>query len=925
MPSFPAKQLSVVGGILFSYYFASSVISPFIPFLTHDFFPYLKANEIGYYSGFLASAYFIGSFFGSFMTHPYVWHNGVYIKQYVFWIQATDEVYHAFTFSLVGASSGLGRIVLLPLLLVSSHEEGGFNFDTSKISLVLTGSAIFQIVSQIVVFPNLARIYSYKTLFRAAVFMSMIGTVCTPFMNQMTGLVPEHGGEVKIQNATEIFPRYNVTPPNYLTSQQPAPGVLRYSVTQAEPKVVKINDDSNIGKCTLNNKDGKTHVAISDVPIKVWAVVVLITAFGVVGRVSSFTAVNVMVGNSALLSVVGGILFSYHFASSVISPFIPFLTHDFFPYLKSNQIGYYSGFLASAYFIGSFFGSFMLSVVGGILFTHHFGASVIFPFLPFLTHDFFPYLKSNQIGYYAGFLASAYFTGSFFGSFMTHSFMWHSGVYVKQHAVWIQATDVVYHPFTFSLVGASSGLGRLVGPIAGGFLSCPAVRIPGFDVFFFRKFPYLLPCLVAVCLAIINLLASCFFLRETQLDQVPTSTDTSENQSLLESDEDSGIDAQNGEEEDLESEHWDDTISRQGPAEDQSSLWCCRPCCKKICRPQTRQGSNKSVPIRKLLRDRRILLSCVLYGLLGFSAILTNELLPLLLVSSHKHGGYNFDTSEISLVLTGSSIFQILSQIVVFPNLARKYSYKTLFRAAIFMFMIGTVCTPFMNQMTGPIPERDGEIIIENATEILPHYSATPSNVPSSQQPGPSVLRYSARETAFNTIKSNNDSNIGKCRLDDKGGKTHVAISDVPIKVWAVVVFTTAFGIVGRVSSFTAIMVMVGNSAMPYFRGTVNGISQSFVALARLLGPIVGGNLFAWTTENGLPWPLNFHLVFYLAVLIDVIILCLTLLLPDSINKPRVEDIREDEDENLTDDESVLYSSDENEQSCSSRRTAVIA
>ncbi|XP_035675561.1 probable peptide/nitrate transporter At3g43790 isoform X2 [Branchiostoma floridae] len=591
-----------------------------------------------------------------------------------------------------------------------------------------------------------------------------------------------------------------------------------------------------------------------------------------------------------------------------------------------------------------------LSVVGGILFTHHFGASVIFPFLPFLTHDFFPYLKSNQIGYYAGFLASAYFTGSFFGSFMwgrlsdflgrrpillcgivgsmlssmLFGFSMSFGWAVAARLLWgfldgnlgvsktylFEATDVVYHPFTFSLVGASSGLGRLVGPIAGGFLSCPAVRIPGFDVFFFRKFPYLLPCLVAVCLAIINLLASCFFLRETQLDQVPTSTDTSENQSLLESDEDSGIDAQNGEEEDLESEHWDDTISRQGPAEDQSSLWCCRPCCKKICRPQTRQGSNKSVPIRKLLRDRRILLSCVLYGLLGFSAILTNELLPLLLVSSHKHGGYNFDTSEISLVLTGSSIFQILSQIVVFPNLARKYSYKTLFRAAIFMFMIGTVCTPFMNQMTGPIPERDGEIIIENATEILPHYSATPSNVPSSQQPGPSVLRYSARETAFNTIKSNNDSNIGKCRLDDKGGKTHVAISDVPIKVWAVVVFTTAFGIVGRVSSFTAIMVMVGNSAMPYFRGTVNGISQSFVALARLLGPIVGGNLFAWTTEN---------------VLIDVIILCLTLLLPDSINKPRVEDIREDEDENLTDDESVLYSSDENEQSCSSRRTAVIA
>ncbi|XP_066285071.1 uncharacterized protein [Branchiostoma lanceolatum] len=617
-----------------------------------------------------------------------------------------------------------------------------------------------------------------------------------------------------------------------------------------------------------------------------------------------------------------------------------------------------------------------LLVIGGILFTHHFGSSVIFPFLPFLTHDFFPYLKSNQLGYYAGFLASAYFTGSFFGSFMwgrlsdflgrrpillcgvvgsmlssvffgfSLSFGWAVGA----RFLWgfldgnlgvaktylFEASDEVYHAFTFSLVGTTSGLGRLVGPIAGGFLSCPAVRISGLDVFIFRKFPYLLPCLVAACLAIINLVASCCFLRETRWNidmsaQLPTSTDNSVNQSLLGPEEDSGIDAQNGEEEDLESDHSDETTRMQepltAPAEEQSSLLlrCCSPCCKGIYQRQTQQGRNQDVPIRKLLKDRRIILSCVLYCLLGFSAIVTNELLPLLLVSNHEHGGYNFETSEISLVLTGSAIFQIISQLVVFPNLARKYSYKTLFRAAIFIFMIGTVCTPFMNQMTGPIPAQDGEVLIQNATEILPHYSVTPPSDLTSQQPAPSVLRFSARETEFNILKSNNDSDIGKCRLDGKGGKTHVPIADVPVKVWAVVVFTTALVIVGRVSSFTAIMVMVGNSAMPYFRGTVNGISQSLVALARLLGPIVGGNLFAWTTENGLPWPLNFHLAFYLAALVNVIILCLTLTLPDSINKPRMEDIGEDMEGDIIDDTSVLCNHGEHEEQIgSNRRISVI-
>ncbi|XP_078597830.1 uncharacterized protein LOC144873911 [Branchiostoma floridae x Branchiostoma japonicum] len=562
------------------------------------------------------------------------------------------------------------------------------------------------------------------------------------------------------------------------------------------------------------------------------------------------------------LSVVGGILFSYHFASSVISPFIPFLTHDFFPYLKSNQIGYYSGFLASAYFIGSFFGSFMWGKLSDILGRR-------------------PILMCGIMGS----ISSSVFFG-FSMSFewaVSARFLWGflDGNLGVAKTYIFEATDEVYHAFTFSLVGASSSLGRIVGPIVGGFLSCPAVRIPGFDVLIFRKFPYLLPCLAAVCLASLNLLASCFFLKETHIR----------------------------EEEDLDSEHWNETISRQKTtqAEDKSSFWCCRPCCKKICRQQTRQGSIESVPIRKLLRDRRIIVSCVLYCLLAFSSILTAELLPLLLVSSHEEGGFNFDTSKVSLVLTGSAIFQIVSQIVFFPILARKFSYKTLFRAAIFMFMIGTVCTPFMNQMTGLVPERDGKDKIQNATEILPRYNVTPPNDLTSQHPAPGVLRYSVTQAEPKVVKSNDDSNIGKCTLNNKDGKTHVAISDVPIKVWAVVVLITAFGIVGRVSSFTAVNVMVGNSALPDFRGTVNGISQSLVAFARLLGPLIGGNLYAWTSGNGLSWPLNFHLAFYLAVLIDVIILCLTLILPDSINKPRVEDIREDAEEKLIDDISVVY------------------
>ena len=54
-----------------------------------------------------------------------------------------------------------------------------------------------------------------------------------------------------------------------------------------------------------------------------------------------------------------------------------------------------------------------------------------------------------------------------------------------------------------------------------------------------------------------------------------------------------------------------------------------------------------------------------------------------------------------------------------------------------------------------------------------------------------------------------------------------------------------------RVTSFTAIMVMVNNSALSETRGLVNGIGQSFFAVARSIGPTNGALLFAWSESNG--------------------------------------------------------------------------
>ena len=46
------------------------------------------------------------------------------------------------------------------------------------------------------------------------------------------------------------------------------------------------------------------------------------------------------------------------------------------------------------------------------------GSLVIFPFLPFMISDFFPELDRTEIGKKAGFLGSAFYIGSFAGSLM---------------------------------------------------------------------------------------------------------------------------------------------------------------------------------------------------------------------------------------------------------------------------------------------------------------------------------------------------------------------------------------------------------------------------------------------------------------------------------------------------------------------------
>jgi len=89
--------------------------------------------------------------------------------------------------------------------------------------------------------------------------------------------------------------------------------------------------------------------------------------------------------------------------------------------------------------------------------------------------------------------------------------------------------------------------------------------------------------------------------------------------------------------------------------------------------------------------------------------------------------------------------------------------------------------------------------------------------------------------------------------------------------------------VIGRVSAFTCFFIFISNSCETAVRGTVNGIGQTLVAVGRMLGPTIGSLVFAWSMNNGLTWPLDFHLTWYLLAIIGSLAFYMVYRLPLTI------------------------------------------
>ena len=65
---------------------------------------------------------------------------------------------------------------------------------------------------------------------------------------------------------------------------------------------------------------------------------------------------------------------------------------------------------------------------------------------------------------------------------------------------------------------------------------------------------------------------------------------------------------------------------------------------------------------------------------------------------------------------------------------------------------------------------------------------------------------------------------------------------------------------------------------------------QTSVLLGRCVGPYAGAEFFVWTERNGLSWPLNHALTWYILAILAFLLLKLSRLLPLSAERKKMND-----------------------------------
>lgn len=534
--------------------------------------------------------------------------------------------------------------------------------------------------------------------------------------------------------------------------------------------------------------------------------------------------------------IICSILFCEAFVSSMIFPFVNFMVADFHIAKSQEEVGYYSGYLASSFFLGQFASSYvwgylsdkygrrpilLIGVFGSMVSTSLFGISP-------------SYGWAIAIRTFGGLMNSNFaIARSYIGDI----------------------TDATNRVRGFSFVGLMWGAGAIFGPSTGGLLTNPGEHLDLSPDNILKRYPYILPSVVSGVLSLISWFVALLFLKESNKsviqrkqalekelelqdlstkesllsesgEQSDTSKATKEEQSFQSSSTSILLASEHDQEEEEEEEDDEEGTTQQHPdfvvvpkshrsllqvicaawsrgghsvlpttrkgkymhlSEEMATSTTIKPTATPSTnQPETTEGGGFRA-VLLIFKDRSVLVAIWLLAMASLCVVAIDELFPLW-ASNKPPIGLDFKPATIGLSWVIGGVTLVLFQGFAYPWMTQRFGLLTMIRCGSIGFAIDYIAFPMLARLAG--------------TGVL--------------------LWFALGAVLF---------------------ARYVAGSAVG-------------------TSLNILVNSVGGETVKKHRGTVNGIAMSVSGIARALAPAVGGSMFAWSNNNGLEFPLNHYFVF---------------------------------------------------------------
>ncbi|KAI8614029.1 major facilitator superfamily domain-containing protein [Chytriomyces sp. MP71] len=501
----------------------------------------------------------------------------------------------------------------------------------------------------------------------------------------------------------------------------------------------------------------------------------------------------------------------------------------------------------------------VMTALSFVIFCEPLSLTILFPFIYFMVRDF-GLSSDKEVGFYVGFIASAFSLAQFLTSLgwgwisdrtgrrpvlligllgnavslilfgQSHSLqmaiasralcgMLNGNVGIAKCVIG-EVTDSTNQSTGFSIINVMWSLGTIFGPAIGGVLANPVETYPSVfgECVFLRRHPYFLPCFVSALISFVGFVVAALFLPETNPAFVKHGVEPQSEASEIEE------------------------FSRPGEASNYPSNITPAP---KIHRKSlrsiisttsmhesigssTRASSSTAFDVedRSDISERTTLLgtqsetrlsigkpsalAITGYTMLAFENIILDEVFNLWVVTPREDGGLGYSSADVGISLSLVSFLALYFQLATYPSLTRYASPLQLYRIGALIYVIPYIGYPIISGVLAPVL--------------------------------PSRLTYAALLLNLTILQFSN------------------------------------------ILCFTSIFIVINNSAPRGTLGTVTGVAQTCAAFVRSIGPALGGILWAWSITNAKGFPFNYWFVFLCIAAVGVITHLQSFLIPELAN-----------------------------------------